>query len=41
MMGLVVFTFIFEFNADPSQQGPDLFSTLTVLFAKLGILEIF
>ncbi|ASM35697.1 sodium- and chloride-dependent transporter [Campylobacter sputorum subsp. bubulus] len=39
MMGLVVFTFIFEFNADPSQQGPGLiFISLTVLFAKLGII---
>lgn len=39
MMGLVVFTFIFEFNADPSQQGPGLiFVSLTVLFSKLGII---
>ncbi|MSN95996.1 sodium-dependent transporter [Campylobacter sp. FMV-PI01] len=38
MMGLIVFTFIFEFNADPTQQGPGLvFISLTTLFAKLGI----
>ena len=39
MMGLIVFTFIFEFNADPTQQGPGLiFISLITLFAKLGII---
>ncbi|AJC89565.1 sodium-dependent transporter [Campylobacter lari] len=39
MMGLIVFTFIFEFGADPTQQGPGLiFISLTTLFAKLGFL---
>lgn len=38
MMGLIVFTFIFEFSADPTQQGPGLiFVSLMTLFAKLGI----
>ena len=38
MMGLVVFTFVFEFGADPTQQGPGLiFVSLMTLFAKLGI----
>lgn len=38
MMGLIVFTFIFEFGADPTQQGPGLiFISLVTLFAKLGI----
>lgn len=38
MMGLIVFTFIFEFGADPSQQGPGLvFISLATLFSKLGI----
>lgn len=38
MMGLIVFTFIFEFGADPSQQGPGLiFISLTTLFSHLGI----
>ncbi|MCI6989774.1 MAG: sodium-dependent transporter [Campylobacter sp.] len=37
MMGLIVFTFIFSFNADPSQQGPGLiFVSLSMLFSKLG-----
>ncbi|AJC94478.1 sodium-dependent transporter [Campylobacter volucris] len=39
IMGLIVFTFIFEFGADPTQQGPGLiFISLTTLFAKLGLL---
>ncbi|TEY02459.1 sodium-dependent transporter [Campylobacter sp. US33a] len=39
MMGLIVFTFIFEFGADPSQQGPGLiFISLATLFAKLDFL---
>lgn len=39
MMGLIVFTFIFEFGADPNQQGPGLiFISLSVLFSKLGII---
>ncbi|HFU2365352.1 TPA: sodium-dependent transporter, partial [Campylobacter lari] len=39
MMGLIVFTFIFEFGADPTQQGPGLiFISLTTLFAKLDLL---
>ncbi|WP_297574670.1 sodium-dependent transporter [uncultured Campylobacter sp.] len=38
MMGLIVFTFIFEFNASVSQ-GPGLiFISLATLFANLGIL---
>ncbi|PSM51683.1 sodium-dependent transporter, SNF family [Campylobacter blaseri] len=38
MMGLIVFTFIFEFGADPSQQGAGLvFFSLITLFAKFGI----
>ena len=37
-MGLIVFTFIFEFGADPTQQGPGLiFVSLMTLFAKLGL----
>ncbi|NLY04234.1 MAG: sodium-dependent transporter [Campylobacter sp.] len=37
MMGLIVFTFIFEFGEDPSQQGPGLvFVSLATLFSKLG-----
>lgn len=37
MMGLIIFTFIFGFNAEPSQ-GPGLiFISLPVLFAKLGV----
>lgn len=39
MMGLIVFTFIFEYSADPTQQGPGLiFISLTTLFSKLGVL---
>ena len=39
MMGLIVFTFIFEYGGDPSQQGPGLiFISLTSLFANMGIL---
>ena len=39
MMGLVVFTFIFEFGADPTQQGPGLiFVSLMTLFSKLGFM---
>ncbi|MCI6989773.1 MAG: sodium-dependent transporter [Campylobacter sp.] len=39
MMGLIVFTFIFEFGGDPSQQGAGLvFVSLTTLFAKIGIM---
>ncbi|MSN95997.1 sodium-dependent transporter [Campylobacter sp. FMV-PI01] len=39
MMGLIVFTFIFEFNADPTSQGPGLiFISLATLFANMGIL---
>ncbi|EGY3995569.1 sodium-dependent transporter [Campylobacter upsaliensis] len=39
MMGLIVFTFIFEFGANPNQAGPGLiFISLTTLFAKLGII---
>lgn len=39
MMGLVVFTFIFEFGANPTQQGPGLiFVSLMTLFSKLGII---
>ncbi|QKF64468.1 sodium-dependent transporter [Campylobacter corcagiensis] len=38
MMGLIVFTFIFEFGADPKEQGPGLvFISLATLFSKLGI----
>ena len=38
MMGLVIFTFIFEFGAEPSQ-GPGLvFISLPTLFAKLGVI---
>ncbi|WP_297943003.1 sodium-dependent transporter [uncultured Campylobacter sp.] len=37
MMGLIVFTFIFEFGGDPKAQGPGLvFVSLVVLFSKLG-----
>lgn len=36
MMGLIIFTFIFEFNAPPAQ-GPGLvFMSLPLLFAKMG-----
>lgn len=39
MMGLIVFTFIFEFGADPSGQGPGLiFISLVTLFAKLDVI---
>ncbi|ASM35696.1 sodium- and chloride-dependent transporter [Campylobacter sputorum subsp. bubulus] len=39
MMGLIVFTFVFEFNADPSTQGAGLvFVSLMTLFAKIGII---
>ena len=38
MMGLVIFTFIFEFGAEPSQ-GPGLvFISLPTLFAKRGVI---
>jgi len=38
MMGLIVFTFIFAYGADPSAQGPGLiFVSLATLFAKLGV----
>ena len=38
MMGLVIFTFIFEFGAEPAQ-GPGLvFISLPTLFAKLGVI---
>ena len=38
MIGLVIFTFIFEFGATPSQ-GPGLvFISLPTLFAKLGVI---
>ena len=38
MMGLIVFSFIYEFNADPSTQGAGLiFISLISLFAKLGV----
>ena len=41
MIGLVIFTFIFEFGATPSQ-GPGLvFISLPTLFAKLGLLGNF
>ena len=39
MMGLIVFTFIFNYGADTTQGGPGLiFVSLTTLFAKLGII---
>ncbi|MBZ7987699.1 sodium-dependent transporter [Campylobacter canadensis] len=39
MMGLIVFSFIFEFGANSNEQGAGLiFISLTSLFAKLGIL---
>lgn len=39
MMGLIVFTFVFEFNSDPSSQGAGLvFVSLMTLFAKIGIM---
>ena len=42
MMGLIVFTFIFEFNADPTQQGPGLvFVSLMSLFSNFGLLGNF
>ena len=38
MMGLIVFTFVFEYSGDPTQQGVGLvFFSLITLFAKLGI----
>lgn len=38
MMGLIVFTFIFEFGGNPSEQGPGLiFISLTTLFANMGM----
>lgn len=38
MMGLIVFTFVFEYHGDPTQQGVGLvFFSLITLFAKLGI----
>ncbi|NLK66478.1 MAG: sodium-dependent transporter [Campylobacteraceae bacterium] len=37
MMGLIVFTFIFEFGANPREQGPGLvFISLATLFSNLG-----
>ena len=37
VMGLIIFTFIFEFNQDPAQQGVGLvFVSLVTLFAKMG-----
>lgn len=42
MMGLIVFTFVFEFNADPSQQGAGLvFVSLMTLFSKIGLMGNF
>ncbi|AQW86213.1 Na+-dependent transporter, SNF family [Campylobacter pinnipediorum subsp. caledonicus] len=39
MMGLVVFTFVFEYGGDTTQGGPGLiFVSLATLFAKLGII---
>ncbi|MBZ7933608.1 sodium-dependent transporter [Campylobacter sp. W0065] len=39
LMGLVVFTFIFEFGYDPNQQGPGfVFVSLATLFEKLGLI---
>ncbi|KAA6228449.1 MULTISPECIES: sodium-dependent transporter [unclassified Campylobacter] len=39
LMGLVVFTFIFEFGADPTQSGGGLvFISLSTLFSQLGII---
>ncbi|MCD8212850.1 MAG: sodium-dependent transporter [Campylobacter sp.] len=38
MMGLVIFTFIFEFGAEPSQGVGLVFISLPTLFAKLGII---
>lgn len=39
LMGLVVFTFIFEFGYNPNQQGPGLvFISLANLFEKLGLI---
>ena len=39
MMGLIIFTFIFAYGADPAQQGPGLiFVSLASLFGKLGLL---
>lgn len=38
MMGMIVFTFIFEFGGDPTQQGVGLVMvSLSALFSKLGI----
>ncbi|AJC88124.1 sodium-dependent transporter [Campylobacter insulaenigrae] len=37
MMGLIVFTFVFEFNGDPAQQGPGLiFVSLMNLFSNIN-----
>ncbi|MBK1972368.1 sodium-dependent transporter [Campylobacter sp. TTU_617] len=42
MMGLIVFTFIFEFDANPHSQGASLvFISLISLFKQLGILGYF
>ncbi|EIA3709827.1 TPA: sodium-dependent transporter [Campylobacter jejuni] len=39
LMGLVVFTFIFEFGYNPNQQGPGLvFISLATLFEKIGVI---
>ncbi|WP_267524593.1 sodium-dependent transporter [Campylobacter sp. MG1] len=39
MMGLIVFTFVFEYGASPNQQGPGLiFVSLMSLFSNLGII---
>lgn len=39
IMGLIVFTFIFEFEANPNIQGPGIvFVSLMSLFNELGIL---
>ena len=37
MMGLIVFTFIFEFRADPAQGAGLVFVSLTTMFAKIGL----
>ena len=37
MMGLIVFTFIFEFRADPAQGAGLVFVSLTTMFAKMGL----
>ncbi|MSN95995.1 sodium-dependent transporter [Campylobacter sp. FMV-PI01] len=42
MMGLIVFTFVFEFGGNPQEQGVGLvFFTLVTLFAKFGIVGNF